>query len=74
MSVTETELRTIIATALGTRPDEIDGDANLVLLGLSSLEVMRMTSRWRREKRPVSFTALAGAPTLNQWLAHLNGR
>ncbi|PKW14309.1 phosphopantetheine-binding protein [Saccharopolyspora spinosa] len=74
MSITETELRTTVAGALGTAPDEIDGDANLVLLGLSSLEVMRMASRWRREKRQISFAALVRSPTLNQWLVHLNAR
>lgn len=74
MSITETELRATLADALGKAPEEIGGDDNLVLLGLSSLEVMRMASRWRREKRQVSFAALVETPTLNQWLVQLNGR
>ncbi|MBB5158974.1 phosphopantetheine-binding protein [Saccharopolyspora phatthalungensis] len=74
MSISEAELRDTVAAVLGMRPDEIAGDANLVQLGLSSLETMRLASRWRRERRQVSFAALVGQPTLNQWLDHLNGR
>ncbi|MFC9249783.1 phosphopantetheine-binding protein [Amycolatopsis thailandensis] len=74
MSITEAELRATVATALGIHPDEIDSDANLVSLGLSSLEVMRMASRWRRENHRVSFAALVGTPTLSCWLDRLNGR
>jgi aryl carrier-like protein len=74
VNITEGELRETLASTLGTRPEEIEGDANLVRLGLSSLEIMRLVSRWRRTKVPVSFEALVGTPTLNQWLAHLNER
>ncbi|MFI6344280.1 phosphopantetheine-binding protein [Streptomyces sp. NPDC050560] len=66
----EGELRAIVAPLLGLAPDEIEPDGNLVLLGLSSLEIMRLVSRWRKAKVPVQFDALVAAPTLNGWLAH----
>lgn len=67
---TEDELRAIVAPVLGVDPDRIEPDANLVLLGLSSLEIMRLVSRWRKARVPVQFDALVAAPTLNGWLAH----
>ncbi|MCP3801302.1 phosphopantetheine-binding protein [Allokutzneria sp. A3M-2-11 16] len=70
--ITESELRDTLATVLNRPAEEIPGDANLVLLGISSLEIMRLVSRWRRQKLPVSFEALVTEPTLDQWLAHLN--
>ncbi|GAA4004516.1 hypothetical protein GCM10022247_26930 [Allokutzneria multivorans] len=72
MTVTELELRETLAAVLNRPTREIAGDANLVLLGISSLEIMRLVSRWRRQKLPVSFEALVTEPTLDQWLAHLN--
>lgn len=67
---TEPDLRATVAPVLGIEPDAIDLDANLVLLGLSSLEIMRLVSRWRRNGIPVRFDELVAAPTLNGWLAH----
>ncbi|AXG81627.1 phosphopantetheine-binding protein [Streptomyces paludis] len=67
---TEHELRAVIAPALGIEPALIEPDANLVLLGLSSLEIMRLVSRWRKARVPVQFDELVAAPTLNGWLAH----
>ncbi|MGI5375535.1 phosphopantetheine-binding protein [Streptomyces sp. CA-251387] len=67
---TERELRAIVAPVLGLEPARIEPDANLVLLGLSSLEIMRLVSRWRKARVPVEFDALVATPTLNGWLAH----
>jgi mycobactin phenyloxazoline synthetase len=67
---TERELRAIIAPVLGIEPGRIEPDANLVLLGLSSLEIMRLVSRWRKARVPVQFDALVAEPTLKGWLAH----
>ncbi|MFE9098251.1 phosphopantetheine-binding protein [Streptomyces sp. NPDC007264] len=71
MPPTERELRALVAPVLGIEPSGIDADANLVLLGLSSLEIMRLVGRWRKARIPVDFDALVAAPTLNGWLAHL---
>jgi aryl carrier-like protein len=67
---TELELRSIVAPVLGIEPGRIEPDANLVLLGLSSLEIMRLVSRWRKAGIPVQFDALVAAPTLSGWAAH----
>lgn len=67
---TERELRAIVAPVLGIEPGRIEPDANLVLLGLSSLEIMRLVSRWRKAGFPVQFDALVAAPTLSGWSAH----
>ncbi|MGR8007760.1 phosphopantetheine-binding protein [Streptomyces hypolithicus] len=69
---TEQDLRATVAPLLGVEPDAIEPDANLVVLGLSSLEIMRLVSRWRKNRIPVDFDALVAAPTLNGWLAHLS--
>ncbi|MGW0822368.1 phosphopantetheine-binding protein [Streptomyces sp. NPDC002845] len=67
---TEQELRAILAPVLGVTPGAIEPDANLVVMGLSSLEIMRLVSRWRKQRIPVDFEALVGEPTLPGWLAH----
>ncbi|TDV56031.1 phosphopantetheine-binding protein [Actinophytocola oryzae] len=69
----EQELREILAPLIDTRPEDIPGDTNLILLGMSSIDMMRLVGRWRRAKVPVVFEELASAPTLNGWLAHLDG-
>ncbi|MFC4329091.1 phosphopantetheine-binding protein [Streptomyces andamanensis] len=69
---TEDELRATVAPVLGLEPERIEPDASLVLLGLSSLEIMRLVSRWRKAGVPVQFEALVAAPTLSGWLAHFD--
>ncbi|GGN74918.1 hypothetical protein GCM10011579_054510 [Streptomyces albiflavescens] len=65
------ELRRDVGQAIGVPPEEIDGDAHLVHLGLGSLEAMLLVTRWRRQGIPVDFAALTGAPTLDAWHRHL---
>ncbi|MFF3850869.1 phosphopantetheine-binding protein [Streptomyces sp. NPDC002328] len=67
---TEQELRTTLAPVLGIPQDAIEPDASLVVLGLSSLEIMRLVSRWRKQRIPVEFEALVASPTLAGWLTH----
>lgn len=69
---TELELRETIAPLLGVEPGAIEPEANLVVLGLSSLEIMRLVSRWRKNKVRVEFDALVATPTLQGWLAHFD--
>ncbi|MFE7977405.1 phosphopantetheine-binding protein [Streptomyces shenzhenensis] len=69
---TADEIRGVVAALLGTDPQNIPGDTNLVLLGLGSLEVMRLSSRWRREGLPVEFEVLVAAPTIDSWARHLD--
>ena len=69
----EQELRELIAPLIAVPPTDIPADDNLILLGLGSIEIMRLVGRWRRAGLPVVFEELAAAPTLNGWLAHLDG-
>jgi mycobactin phenyloxazoline synthetase len=68
----ERELRELLAPLIDAKPADIPGEANLILLGLSSIDMMRLVGRWRRERLPVVFEELAAAPTLDGWLAHLD--
>lgn len=68
----ERELRETIAPLIGAQPADIPGDANLILLGLPSIEIMRLVGRWRRAGLPVVFEELAAAPTLSGWLKHFD--
>ena len=67
------ELRTTVAAFLGTAPGEISPDANLIYLGLGSLEVMRLATRWRRQGLSVDLADLAARPTLAAWHEYLTG-
>ncbi|MDV9169080.1 phosphopantetheine-binding protein [Streptomyces sp. W16] len=70
--VTSGDLRKTIADMVGLGPAEIAEDANLVHLGLGSLEMMRLVTRWRRAGLVVSFRELAAEPTLAAWQRHLD--
>ncbi|GAA3636419.1 phosphopantetheine-binding protein [Streptomyces chitinivorans] len=69
--LSEGELRQEVAAAAGLSPEAVPGDANLVHLGLGSLEMMRLVTRWRRQGVPADFAELAGSPTLEAWHRHL---
>lgn len=73
-TLTEDEVRTTLAPLVGIEPDAIEPDANLVVLGLSSLEIMRLVGLWRRRKIAVEFDVLVATPTLAGWLDHLKVR
>ncbi|MGW1995881.1 phosphopantetheine-binding protein [Embleya sp. NPDC001921] len=64
---TPADLRASVSAMIGTPPGEIAGDANLVLLGLGSLEMMRLVTRWRRQGLAVEFRDLAAEPTIDAW-------
>ncbi|MYR70093.1 MULTISPECIES: phosphopantetheine-binding protein [unclassified Streptomyces] len=65
------ELRRDVAAAIGADPGTLTGDAHLVHLGVGSLEVMLLVTRWRRQGIPVDFAALTATPTLDAWHRHL---
>jgi aryl carrier-like protein len=69
----ENELRELVSPLIDTPAAEIPSDANLILLGLTSLEIMRLVSRWRKAKLPVIFEELAATPTIDGWTAHFAG-
>jgi aryl carrier-like protein len=68
---TADSLRDAVATLIGISPGEIAGDDNLIFLGLGSLEMMRLATRWRRQGLAVEFGELAAAPTVDAWTEYL---
>jgi len=48
-------------------PIEFDDDDNLIELGLDSLKIMRIVSKWRRAGSLVTFAELIEAPRLREW-------
>ncbi|MFE4059988.1 phosphopantetheine-binding protein [Streptomyces sp. NPDC059096] len=69
---TADEIRTAVAALLDTDPLTIAGDDNLAFLGLGSLDVMRLSGRWRREGLPVEFEVLVADPTVDGWARHID--
>ncbi|MFE3824861.1 phosphopantetheine-binding protein [Streptomyces sp. NPDC059092] len=65
--VTGEELRSALAELIGVSPSEIEDDANLIRLGLGSLEMMRLVTKWRRAGVGVDFGELTGTPTFAAW-------
>jgi len=61
------QLRADVATIIGTTPDQIADDANLLYLGLDSLGVMRLVNQWRRNGIRVSSRELVADPTVAGW-------
>ncbi|MFB7674501.1 phosphopantetheine-binding protein [Kitasatospora purpeofusca] len=60
-------LRVTLAELIGVSPSEVEDDANLVQLGLGSLEMMRLVTKWRRAGLAVSFGELTDTPTFAAW-------
>ncbi len=65
------EIRAVVASLIGTAAADIPDDANLVRLGLTSLDVMRLSGRWRRGGVPVKFDILVADPTVSGWARHI---
>jgi aryl carrier-like protein len=70
---TREQLRGTISKTLGLPAEAIRDDQNLVELGLSSLEIMRLVNRWRRQGIDLDYDALAASPTLGHWWQILTG-
>lgn len=60
-------LKAYLAELIGIRAQEIPDDANLIRLGLESLQMMRLVTKWRRAGIPVSFGEMAQTPTYSAW-------
>jgi aryl carrier-like protein len=67
------EVRQAVATVIGLDAADIGDDANLVQLGLTSLQLMRLVNDWRRNGNRVRFGDLAAVPTVTAWSDHLAG-
>ncbi|MGW6010625.1 phosphopantetheine-binding protein [Streptomyces sp. NPDC055210] len=64
---TREELRGVLARTIGLPADRIDDRHNLVELGLGSLELMRLITRWRRQGLHLDYGELSAEPTVDGW-------
>lgn len=55
-----------VAKLLGEKIEFTEED-NLIELGLNSLQIMRLTNKWRRYKVKITFAELISGPTLKNW-------
>lgn len=53
--------------------NDIDGEANLVELGLNSLRTMRLAAKFKKMGINVTFSELMNNPTLNAWTRLVGG-
>ncbi|MCF3123119.1 MULTISPECIES: phosphopantetheine-binding protein [Streptomyces] len=65
------EIRAAAAALIGMAAADIPDDANLVRLGLTSLDVMRLSGRWRRGGIVAQFETLVADPTISGWARHI---
>ncbi|WP_426345452.1 phosphopantetheine-binding protein [Alcaligenes sp. HNGD-HTN06] len=78
-ALTLERMRADIATMLHEDPQDILDDDNLIDLGLDSMRVMTLATRWREAGAPIEFSEMASVVTLGQWWslierAQQNGR
>src|ERR1022692_4037370 len=64
----------MIAETLGTPASGLSDDDELLYLGLDSIQVMRLASRWRRAGIDVTYAELIERPTVGQWRELLAGK
>lgn len=65
--LTLAQMRQDIADMLHEDPSDIHDDDNLVDLGLDSMRIMTLASRWRDTGAAVQFADMAAVTTLAQW-------
>jgi amino acid adenylation domain-containing protein len=73
-SLTQEALRHSIASVLGMSPEAISDDADLVAMGIDSLQVMQLANGWRRHGVTVKFGELFQEPTVRAWWAVMADR
>ncbi|HRL20705.1 phosphopantetheine-binding protein [Alcaligenes sp. SDU_A2] len=68
-SITLERMRQDIAAMLHEDPQDVLDDDNLMDLGLDSMRVMTLATRWRQAGAPIEFSEMASVVTLGQWWA-----
>ena len=66
-ALTLERMRQDIAAMLHEDPQDILDDDNLIDLGLDSMRVMTLATRWREAGAPIEFSEMASVVTLGQW-------
>ncbi|GAA3734309.1 amino acid adenylation domain-containing protein [Salinactinospora qingdaonensis] len=72
-ALTLEDMRAAVAAALDEDPAAIGDDDDLLRLGLDSIGVIRLASRWRHAGLPVTAAGLLERRTLAQWWELANG-
>ncbi len=72
--ITLERMRHDIALMLHEDPSEIRDDDNLLDLGLDSMRIMTLASRWRDAGAKLEFSDMAAVLTLAQWWALIDNR
>jgi yersiniabactin nonribosomal peptide synthetase len=67
-------LRIAVADLIGRPPADIGDDDDLIGLGLDSLNIMGLASRWRLAGVELRFAEMAARPTLARWWELVLGR
>lgn len=67
-------MRRDIAEFLHESPDQILDDDNLMELGLDSMRIMKLASRWRAAGASMEFSDMAAQATLAHWWFLVSGR
>jgi pyochelin biosynthetic protein PchC len=60
-------VRMAVAEVLDMTPDQVQGGANLLELGVDSIKLMMLASRWQAHGVEVPFGELAAEPTVDAW-------
>lgn len=68
------ELRALVADLVDEDPEDVGDHDDLFELGLQSIALMRLVSRWRDDGHDVGFGDLAARPTVAAWAGLLSGR
>lgn len=71
---TKDELRREIGALIGEGTPEIAGSDNLLDLGMDSMRVMTLATRWSGTGIPLGFVDLIENPTLDAWWELLSSR
>lgn len=66
------DLHQAVATLLAIPADELSVDDNLIDMGLDSIRLMSLVTRWREAGRPIEFVQLGQRPFLRDWWALLS--
>lgn len=70
---TRDELIREIARVARVSHEDIQGETDLVALGLRSLDIMRIVNAWRARGLPVTYRDLSRQPTPDAWWALISG-
>ncbi|GGL23309.1 non-ribosomal peptide synthetase [Nocardia jinanensis] len=63
----KSEVRDVVAAAIGVPPESVGYEDDLVGLGMHSMQLMKLSATWRKQGREVRSSELALEPTIAAW-------